>query len=349
MGILANAIRTLTGSQLISGRKNTALNVRAVLASIADAVEHLEGLSGVVITVQQSDPINSVGKDYDVWFNNVSLTTERRYIRVNGVWFKFYDNTGGGATPPVKPGAPMIGTVTAGNGTANIPYLAPSSDGGATIFQYHLYRNTVAVGTGTATNPTTAFANSGLTNGMSYSYEVAAENSAGIGPRSLVSNIVIPAAPQTYTSAPQTYTTTSADYTQHCPGSSTPSPYMGVTRTTAAGAVTDTTNQDDVNARALASAKAAAIAAIVCIITYDNIVYGSYILKEITLGADPADSLEFNNLAITYNTPYEMLIYVGGSYTAKVTYATDYFGKAYRFTHGGIQYSGTFSTGQVNY
>jgi hypothetical protein len=345
MGTLANAIRALTGTQVISGRKNTALNLRTVLGSVSDAVEYLEALVGVTVTVQKQDPVNTFGKDGDLWFNDVSMTTERRYLRTGGVWIKFYDNTGGG---PAVPGAPIIGTATAGDSTATANFSAPPSDGGAAIQRYHIFRNGSEIGT-VATSP---YVDNTVANGTGYSYQAAAENVAGIGPRSAISNLVTPmgagVAPTTYYSTQQSYTTVAADYTAHCPGSAVPNPYVGVTRTSTAGAVSDTTSQTDVNNRALALAKAAAIAAIACVISYDNILYGGNSLKEISLGAVAADTIEFNNTTGTDNSPITMEIFVGSADVATVTFAAYYLGKPYRFTHGS-QYTGTFVSGQVNY
>jgi hypothetical protein len=78
------------------------------------------------------------------------------------------------------PGAPTIGTATAGNAQASIAYTPPASNGGAAITGY------------TATCNPGAFANtgaspiviSGLTNGTQYTCFVTATNSVGTGPAS---------------------------------------------------------------------------------------------------------------------------------------------------------------------
>ena len=76
------------------------------------------------------------------------------------------------------PGAPTIGTATAGNASASIAFTAPAGDGGATITGY-----TASCTGGGATRTGTATASpisvTSLTNGTAYSCTVTATNSAG--------------------------------------------------------------------------------------------------------------------------------------------------------------------------
>ncbi|MFC3116647.1 beta strand repeat-containing protein [Cellvibrio fontiphilus] len=107
----------------------------------------------------------------------------------------------------VVPGAPTIGTATAGDTQASVTFTAPASTGGAAITGYTVTANPGgATGTG-AGSPITV---TGLTNGVSYTFTVTATNSAGTGAASAASNSIIPAAPQTITFAnpgAQTYGT----------------------------------------------------------------------------------------------------------------------------------------------
>jgi Tol biopolymer transport system component len=107
------------------------------------------------------------------------------------------------ATVVTVAGAPASVTATAGNASANVTWNAPASDGGSPITGYAVtpYMGTVAqasisVGTATATLV------SGLTNGTTYTFKIAARNAAGTGPESAASNPVTPAAPPAAATAP---------------------------------------------------------------------------------------------------------------------------------------------------
>jgi hypothetical protein len=91
-------------------------------------------------------------------------------------------------------------TASAGNASATVTWIAPSSTGGTAITHYIItpYKNTVAqtpttVGNVLTTNIT------GLTNGSNYTFTVAAENSAGVGPASTASNTIMPSGDGRYT------------------------------------------------------------------------------------------------------------------------------------------------------
>jgi len=96
---------------------------------------------------------------------------------------------GAGAPPPPTPTAPSAPrnlAASAGSGNANLSWSAPTTDGGATVTHYRIYRGTVA---GAETllveiaNVTT-YVDNGLTNGTAYFYRVSAVNSVGEGAQS---------------------------------------------------------------------------------------------------------------------------------------------------------------------
>ncbi|MEN0036434.1 MAG: DUF4347 domain-containing protein [Cellvibrio sp.] len=98
----------------------------------------------------------------------------------------------------IVPGAPTIGTATAGDTQADVAFTAPASNGGATITGYTVTSNPGGfTGTG-AGSPITV---TGLTNGVSYTFTVTATNVAGTGGASGVSNSITPASPQVITFA----------------------------------------------------------------------------------------------------------------------------------------------------
>lgn len=95
-----------------------------------------------------------------------------------------------GAGGETVPGAPTIGTATAGNAQATVTFTAPGSDGGSPITNY---RVTSSPGGITATGAASPITITGLTNGVAYTFTVAATNAIGFGPESAASNSVTPA------------------------------------------------------------------------------------------------------------------------------------------------------------
>jgi fibronectin type 3 domain-containing protein len=90
--------------------------------------------------------------------------------------------------PAAAPSAPQGLAATGGNGTVKLSWSAPASNGGAAVTGYDVYRGTSAGGesaTPVATNVTgTSFTDTGLVNGTTYYYTVAAVNAAGTSPQS---------------------------------------------------------------------------------------------------------------------------------------------------------------------
>ena len=91
------------------------------------------------------------------------------------------------------PPAPLIGTATAGFGSATVPFSAPLGNGGSTITSYiatsssgNFFGNCVA--------PCTSIIVTGLATGVSYTFTVKANNANGLSPASAASNSVTPLA-----------------------------------------------------------------------------------------------------------------------------------------------------------
>jgi hypothetical protein len=98
---------------------------------------------------------------------------------------------------PTFPGAPTIGSPTAGNASATVRWTAPSNDGGSAITGYLVRALDLSGAQVGALHPAAATATSlvvtGLTNGSTYVFQVAATNAVGTGPNSALSSLVVPA------------------------------------------------------------------------------------------------------------------------------------------------------------
>ena len=96
-----------------------------------------------------------------------------------------------------RPRHPTGVTATAGNGSANVSWTAPSN-GGSAITSYTVtpYLSGVAQTPTTVTGapPATTATVTGLTNGQPYTFTVTATNAIGSGPASSASNAVTPSA-----------------------------------------------------------------------------------------------------------------------------------------------------------
>jgi hypothetical protein len=93
-----------------------------------------------------------------------------------------FEITSSGA--PDVPSAPTLRGAP-GNAQATLSWDPPSTVGPGDL-TYHLFRDNASVWSGSATN----YTDTGLTNGLSYSYTVAANNSVGWGPNSTAVTIV---------------------------------------------------------------------------------------------------------------------------------------------------------------
>ena len=88
-----------------------------------------------------------------------------------------------------SPGAPTIGTASAGDAQAIVSFTAPASTGGAAITGYTVTASPYGV---TATGLGSPVIVTGLTNGTDYTFTVTATNSAGTGNASAATNSVRP-------------------------------------------------------------------------------------------------------------------------------------------------------------
>ena len=96
------------------------------------------------------------------------------------------------AVQATTPSAPFIASVTPGNGSASVIFVAPGFTGGASItdYEYSIDEGATWVSAGSASSPVTI---AGLTNGDPYVVSIRAVNSAGAGTASAASPEFTPA------------------------------------------------------------------------------------------------------------------------------------------------------------
>ena len=140
------------------------------------------------------------------------------------------------------PGAPTGVVATAGDTSASLTWVAPASNGGSAVTGYTITpyigataQTPIVVGNVLTDDVT------GLTNGTTYTFTVAATNSAGTGAASLASNAVTPATlPGAPTGVVATAGNASATVTWVAPASNGGSPVTGYTITPYIGATAQT-------------------------------------------------------------------------------------------------------------
>ena len=91
--------------------------------------------------------------------------------------------------PMTVPENPTGVTATAGNGSAEIRFVLPTSNGGSTITAYRVTSNPGSI---TATGTSSPITISGLTNGTAYTFKVTAINKVGVSNESAPSGTVKP-------------------------------------------------------------------------------------------------------------------------------------------------------------
>ncbi|MHB8512297.1 MAG: RCC1 domain-containing protein [Actinomycetota bacterium] len=143
-------------------------------------------------------------------YQDTGLTNGTTYYykvsAVNGVGEGSLSNEAS-AMPATLPGAPSGLSATSGNTQATLHWSAPSSNGGAAITNYNIYRSTSpgAETLLTQVGNVTSYTDSGLNNGAKYYYTVSAVNIVGEGPQSAETSVIpatVPSAPQSLSATP---------------------------------------------------------------------------------------------------------------------------------------------------
>ncbi len=173
-------------------------NGQASVSFTAPASNGGSAITGYTVT---SNPGGKTGTGIGSPITVTGLTNGTAYTftvtATNSVGTSSPSSVSNSVTPVTVPGAPTIGTATAGNGQASVSFTAPASNGGAAITGYTVTSSPGGfIGTGAA-SPITV---TGLTNGTAYTFNVTATNSAGTGAASAASNSVTPLAAPTVSS-----------------------------------------------------------------------------------------------------------------------------------------------------
>ena len=170
----------------------TAGNAQATIAFTAPASNGGSAITGYTVT---SSPGGFTGTGSASPITVTGLTNGTAYtftvIATNANGNSSPSSASNSVTPSTVPGAPTIGTATAGNAQATVTFTAPASNGGSAITGYTVTSNPGNfTGTGTA-SPITV---TGLTNGTAYTFTVIATNANGNSLPSSASNSVTPSA-----------------------------------------------------------------------------------------------------------------------------------------------------------
>lgn len=99
-----------------------------------------------------------------------------------------------GPGPATVPGAPAVGTATAGAASATVRWSAPVADGGSPLTGYTVqaFTSGTPAGTTAAAADATSVVVPGLTDGTPYTFSVTAANAVGTGAASAASSAVTP-------------------------------------------------------------------------------------------------------------------------------------------------------------
>ena len=114
------------------------------------------------------------------------------------------------ATLTTAPSAPTLSSATPANTAVNLTWTTPTSNGGATITAYKVYRgpSSGSLSLVATLGVVNSYSNTGLTNGTTYYFAVTAVNSAG---ESVKSNVLSAIPATTVTNAPVLLTATAGN------------------------------------------------------------------------------------------------------------------------------------------
>jgi len=180
-----------TGLVATAGNQQVALSWVAPASNGGSAITSYNVYRGISAGGESSTPVATNVPSTSTSFTDTSVANGTTYYytvaAVNSAGIS-PSSVEASALPETVPSVPLALTTINGNGTATLSWSPPASNGGAAVTGYDVYRGTTSGGeaaTPIATNVSgTSFTDTGLTNGTTYYYTVAAINAVGISSQS---------------------------------------------------------------------------------------------------------------------------------------------------------------------
>jgi hypothetical protein len=169
-------------------------NAQATVSFSAPASNGGAAITGYTVTASTGQTATGSASPITVTGLTNGTATTFTVHATNSVGNSAESSASSSVTPAAAtaPGAPTIGTATAGNASASVAFTAPGSTGGSAITGYTVTSTPGGfTGTGTASPISVA----GLTNGSAYTFTVHATNAIGNSAESAASNSVTPSVP----------------------------------------------------------------------------------------------------------------------------------------------------------
>jgi len=188
-GYVLRAVQQSGSDQILVDRLDNGAFVNLMTLSQELAV-------GDTILLRASGPLLEAWRRDGSGWSRLGTVADQTYSASSYVGVSLRGTTGrlddfGGRTmgdvppPPEAPGAPRSLSAQSGNGVVQLAWQPPDFDGNSPVLGYLVYRGTSPGGeTFLQSTPGRSFSDTGVANGTTYYYEVAAVNAVNEGPRS---------------------------------------------------------------------------------------------------------------------------------------------------------------------